>query len=226
MAVYGYVRVSTVTQADHGESLKVQRRKIEARAQEQGWTLDQVFVERAVSGGKPFADRRQGKALLDVLARGDVVIASKLDRMFRSATDALTIMEDFKRQGVGLYLLDLGGEISGNGIGAMVFTIMSAVAQFERERIAERIADMKADQKSRGRYLGGAVPFGYRKIVKSEGGKQIKQLEPVPKEQAAIKRICRLHREGKSLRAISLDMKKRGHDVSHEGVKRVLERKP
>ena len=220
MAIYGYIRVSTTAQADNGESLEVQRRKIEARAQEQGWTLDQVFVERAVSGGKPLADRPQGKALLDVLAKGDVVIASKLDRVFRSASDALTSMEGFKRQGVGLYLLDLGGEVTGNGIGAMVFTIMSAVAQFERERIAERIADMKADQKSRGRYLGGAVPFGYR--VGNDG----KHLEPVLKEQAAIKRINRLHREGKSLRAISLDMKKRGHAVSHEGVKRVLERKP
>ncbi len=225
MAVYGYIRVSTIAQADDGESLKVQRRKIEARAQEQGWALDQVFVERGVSGGKPLADRRQGKALLGVLAKGDVVIASKLDRVFRSASDALAIMEGFKRQGVGLYLLDLGGEVTGNGIGAMVFTIMSAVAQFERERIAERIADVKADQKSRGRYLGGAVPFGYRKVVKSEGGKQIKQLEPVPKEQAAIKRIHRLHRAGKSLRAISQDMKKRGHNLSHEGVKRVLSRK-
>ena len=55
MAVYGYIRVSTTAQADNGESLEVQRRKIEARAQEQGWTLDQVFVERAVSGGKPLA---------------------------------------------------------------------------------------------------------------------------------------------------------------------------
>ncbi len=224
MATYGYIRVSTIAQADNGESLEVQRRKIEARAQEQGWTLDRVFVERAVSGGKPLADRPQGKALLAVLAKDDVLIASKLDRVFRSASDALAIMEGFKRQGVGLYLLDLGGEVTGNGIGAMVFTIMSAVAQFERERIAERITDMKADQKSRGRYLGGAVPFGYRKVAKREGGKQIKQLEPVPEEQAAIKRLRRLHREGKSLRAISLDMKKRGHDVSHEGVKRVLAR--
>ncbi len=220
MAIYGYIRVSTTTQADNGESLEVQRRKIEARAQEQGWTLDRVFVERGVSGGKPLADRPQGKALLAVLTKGDVLIASKLDRVFRSASDALTIMEGFKRQGVGLYLLDLGGEVTGNGIGAMVFTIMSAVAQFERERIVERITDMKADQKRRGRYLGGAVPFGYRVA------KDVKTLEPVPKEQAAIKRMRRLRREGTSLRAISQDMKKRGHDVSHEGVKRILERKP
>ncbi len=218
MAVYGYIRVSTTTQADEGESLKVQRRKIEARAQEQGWTLDQVFVERGVSGGKPLAERRQGKALLGVLARGDTVIASKLDRMFRSATDALAIMDDFKRRGISLYLLDLGGEIGGNGIGSMVFTILAAVAQFERERLAERITEAKADQRRQGRYLGGTVPFGYR--VAKDG----KTLEPAPKEQAAIKRMRRLHREGKSLRAISQDMKKRGHDVSHEGVKRVLGR--
>ncbi len=218
MATYGYIRVSTTTQADNGESLEVQRRKIEARTQEQGWTLDRVFVERAVSGGKPLADRPQGKALLAVLAKGDVLIASKLDRVFRSASDALAIMEGFKHQGVGLYLLDLGGEVTGNGIGAMVFTIMSAVAQFERERIAERIADVKADQKSRGRYLGGSVPFGHK--VAKDG----KHLEPVPEEKAAIKRMRRLHRDGKSLRAISQDMKDRGHDVSYEGVKRVLGR--
>ena len=70
------------------------------------------------------------------------------------------------------------------------------------------------------------VPFGYRKVVKKEGGKRVKQLEPVPEKQTAIKRMRRLHREGKSLRAISQDMKKRGHNLSHEGVKRVLERKP
>ena len=89
-----------------------------------------------------------------------------------------------------------------------------------RPGIAERITEVKADQRRRGRYLGGAVPFGHR--VAADG----KQLEPAPKEQAAIKRIRRLHREGKSLRAISQDMKKRGQDVSYQGVKRILQRKP
>ncbi len=60
MAIYGYIRVSTTAQADNGESLEVQRRKIEARAQEQGWTLDQVFVERGVQGESP--SRTGGKA--------------------------------------------------------------------------------------------------------------------------------------------------------------------
>jgi len=55
----------------------------------QGLTLDKVFVERGVSGSKPIADRPQGAALLAVLQPGDTVITPKLDRMFRSALDAL-----------------------------------------------------------------------------------------------------------------------------------------
>jgi hypothetical protein len=45
----------------------------------------------------------------------------------------------------------------------LVFTILSAVAEAERHRIAERIKDIKADQRQRGRFLDGATPFGYRK---------------------------------------------------------------
>ncbi len=225
MAVYGYVRVSTGRQAEKGESLGVQQRKIEGYAMQQGWVVDRVFVEKGIGGSKPLQERPEGSELLKALVAGDVVITPKLDRMFRSALNALSVLKDIQARKVSLHMIDLGGDVTGDGLAKMVFTILSAVAEAERDRIRERIADVKADQKSRGRYLGGAVPFGYRKVVKREGGKQFKQLEPVPKEQAAIKRVRRLHREGKSLRAISQDMKQRGHNLSHEGVKRVLERK-
>ena len=55
---------------------------------QEGWTIDEVFVERGVSGSKPFGDREQGSALLARLQHGDVVVAAKLDRMFRSTLDA------------------------------------------------------------------------------------------------------------------------------------------
>jgi DNA invertase Pin-like site-specific DNA recombinase len=48
-----------------------------------------IFVERGFSGCKPLADRPKGAALLAALRNGDIVITPKLDRMFRSATDAL-----------------------------------------------------------------------------------------------------------------------------------------
>ena len=52
--------------------------------------------------------------------RGDIVIAAKLDRLFRSALDALKVVESLKGRGVKLHLLDLGGDIAGNGISQAV----------------------------------------------------------------------------------------------------------
>ena len=50
-------------------------------------------------------------------------MSAKLDRAFRSAADALTVLEE-KAQGVSLHLIDLGGDVCGNGISKMVFTML------------------------------------------------------------------------------------------------------
>src|SRR3954466_4163826 len=96
MAVYSYARVSTARQASEGESLDVQLRQMGGYATMQALTISQTFVERGVSGSVPLDGRPQGKALLAALRPGDVVITAKLDRMFRSALDALNVLADFK----------------------------------------------------------------------------------------------------------------------------------
>ncbi len=78
----------------------------------QGQRLDAVFVERGVSGSVPLVQRPEGARLWAGLRRGDTVVAAKLDRLFRSALDALQAVEDLKTRGVSLVLLDLGGDIS------------------------------------------------------------------------------------------------------------------
>jgi resolvase-like protein len=88
MAVYGYARVSTIRQADDGVSLDEQQRRIRGRALEEGWEIAAMHVEEGVSGSMPFAERPQGKALLDRVQPGDIIIAAKLDRASRSALDA------------------------------------------------------------------------------------------------------------------------------------------
>ena len=116
MAVYGYVRVSTGRQAEEGESLAAQQRAIEGYAMIQGTPMNRVFVERAVSGAKPLSDRPEGSMMLGVIQPGDVVITAKLDRMFRSALDALNVCNAFKEQGISLHMIDLGGDVTGNGM--------------------------------------------------------------------------------------------------------------
>jgi hypothetical protein len=99
-------------------------------------------------------------------------------------------------RGVALHLLDLGGDISGNGLSKLFLTIAAAFAEAERDRIRERIGQVKADQKARGRYLGGKVPFGFRR---GEGG----GLVPHEVEQETIREIVALRGQGRSLRAIA-----------------------
>jgi putative DNA-invertase from lambdoid prophage Rac len=215
MAVYGYCRVSTMRQANEGESLDVQQRQIEGYAHMHGLTLDAVVVEEGVSGSVPVSERPKGGALFSKLAKGDVVIAPKLDRLFRSALDALTVVEDLRKRGVSLCLLDLGGDISGNGLSKLFLTIAAAFAEAERDRIRERVGQVKADQKARGRYLGGTVPFGFKR---GENG----ELVPHDAEQEAIHEIKRLRNEGRPLRAIADAVRAKGVKISHEGVAGVL----
>jgi putative DNA-invertase from lambdoid prophage Rac len=98
------------------------------------------------------------------LQPGDIVLVPKLDRMFRSAMDALSVVTDLRERQIALHMLDLGGDLSSNGISKLVFTILSAVAEAERDRIRERVTEVKRDQRARNRHLGGTIPFGFRKV--------------------------------------------------------------
>ena len=215
MAVYGYVRVSTIKQASQGESLDVQERTIAGYAMMRGLTIGQTFIEAGVSGSVPLADRPKGAALLAALRPGDVVITAKLDRMFRSALDALGVLAGLKDRQVSLHMIDLGGDVTGNGISKLVFTILSAVAEAERDRTRERIAEVKRDQRTRNRYLGGIPPFGWK--VGDDG-----QLVPVPVQQDALTTMRVLRDEGLSLRSVADRMTAAGVGISHVGVKKAL----
>lgn len=213
MAVYSYTRVSTTAQADEGESLGAQQRRVEGYAMQHDLIVERHFVERGVSGSVPLVERPEGKTLLAILEPGDVIITPKLDRMFRSALNALGVLEGLKQQGVSLHMIDLGGDVTGNGISKLVFTILSAVAEAERDRIRERITD----QKTRGRFLGGSRPFGWQ--IAADG-----QLEPLESERKALLEMRRMQKAGKSLRAIATAMQERGFAISHQGVKKAMAR--
>jgi len=216
MAVLGYARVSTARQASEGESLDAQRRQIEGYAHTHALELAEIVVEEGVSGSVPVAERPAGGPLFARLVAGDIVIAPKLDRLFRSALDALNTVEALKTRGVRLHLLDLGGDIAGNGLSKLFLTIAATFAEAERDRIRERVGQVKADQRKRGRFLGGHKPFGF--LVDDDGA-----LVPDEREQAAIKRMVALRGRGKSLRAIAAAIAaKGGPALTHAGVAKIL----
>jgi len=217
MAIFGYVRVSTITQAREGESLEAQRRQVISYAASKGLELavENVYVEAGVSGGTEFQDRPEGAKLINLVQSGDMVIFPKLDRAFRNTRNALNVLHELKGKGVQVHFIDLGGDVTGNGVGAIVFTILSAFATFERERIAARIREVKQLKKSQGKFTGGRRAFGYE-IVDS-----VKV--PREDEQAVIREMQQMRSGGAGYREIAEWMAStQERKMTFMGVKRVL----
>ena len=122
-----------------------------------------------------------------------------------------------KERGVHIHFIDLGGDVTGNGIGAIIFTILSAFATFEKERIATRIREVKQIQKAQGKFMGGRRAFGFDIV---DGVKVIK-----PEEQKVIIEMKKLKNHGKSYRYIANWLKiKMNIEMTFVGVRCILTR--
>ncbi len=216
--VYGYIRVSTNNQVENGLSLKEQKRQIELYGEVNKMKVDNVFTERGVSGGVELYKRPVGKLLLEIIEDGDAIICSKLDRMFRSCLDGLQVLKELKKRNIELHFIDLGGNTTTNGIGQLMFTIMSSFAEMERNRLGERIRDTKQQQKKDDVFLGGKIAFGY--VVEQHGEKQY--LVEDEEQQKIIKRMKILRKDGLSFRKISDVLKKEQIELSHQGISNIL----
>ena len=92
---------------------------------------ENVFIEAGVSGSIEFQDRPEGTKLFSKMVSGDVVIFPKLDRAFRITRNAMNVLHELKGRGISVHFIDLGGDVTGNGVGAIVFMIQSAFASFD-----------------------------------------------------------------------------------------------
>lgn len=177
-----YTRVSSHEQAtDNKTSLQEQENIGMMYAQMQGLSkFDvQVYADKGVSGSTKMSFRPEGSRLLETVQAGDTVIASKMDRIFRSAIDALATVEALKTKSVDLVLFDMGIQsVFRDGPAKLFFTMLAAFAEFERGRIVERITTGKYLKKKRGGYAGGNAPYGMRKV----GHGQHAMLEPDPEQ--------------------------------------------
>ncbi len=184
--IFCYARVSTIEQAADGNaSIPDQLRKCKALATMRGVHSSDciIFTDKGISGSIPLSLRPAGMEMLQVAKAGDVIVAAKMDRLFRSAIDALQTADDLKRAGIDLVLIDIGTDpVTGNGVGKMFFGIMSCIAEFERDRIRERTEEGRRGKRARRGFMGGGVPIGF----KVQGKGRDAQLEEDEREQKAI----------------------------------------
>jgi DNA invertase Pin-like site-specific DNA recombinase len=209
-------------QSESGISLAEQRVKIESRCRENQWDLQHVYVDAGISGSTPLSRRPEGAKLLAMVQPGDVIVAARMDRCFRSALDALQTIQSFKQRRISLWLLDLG-DVSGNGVSELIVTVLAAVAQFERSLISERIKDAKRNLQRQGRHMGGSKPFGFV-FGATNGHGRARELIPDEREQQAIIDIREMRAAGQSLMAIRDEMRRAGFAISHQLIANIIRR--
>lgn len=225
----GYTRVSTPEQASTDKvSIEQQEQVIRGVAMTRGITQFDfaMYSDPGVSGSIPLWERPAGGKLMAEVQKGDVVCAAKLDRMFRSALDALKIAEDLKSRGVDLILFDMGADpVTHNGMAKCFFTMAAAFAELERGRINERTLDGRRGKRQRGGYIGGDPPFGYRSV----GTGQTARLEEHPEESRVRHKIVKLAQEFGSYGPVVSYLHKHGYlnrqgkPFQHIQVRRIVE---
>lgn len=138
--IIGYARTSTI---DQMAGLEAQLRELEAVQ------CQKIFQEQVSS----VAVRIQLEAALDFAREGDVLVATKLDRLARSVADLMTIINTLEQKVVGLRILNLGMDTQ-TPTGKLMLTVLGGVAQFEREMMLERQREGVAKAKAAGKYKG------------------------------------------------------------------------
>jgi DNA invertase Pin-like site-specific DNA recombinase len=145
-----YLRVSTSKQDTENQEIE-----LAAVAERSGWKVVSIFEDAGISGAKG-RDERPG---LDAMMKAvnakqfDLVAAWSVDRLGRSLTDLLGILQDLKDKGVDLFLHQQGLDTSTTA-GKAMFQMLGVFAEFERGIIRERVNAGLARARAKGTKLG------------------------------------------------------------------------
>lgn len=197
-----YTRKST-TENMQGDftSLDAQRESSESyikSQQHQGWVLlKETYDDCGISGAHTDRPALQ-KLLQDIRDKKvDCVVVYKVDRLSRSLSDFVKVLQFFEEQQVTFVSITQHFNTN-TSMGRLTLNILLSFAQFEREIISERTKDKMSAARKKGKWAGGLPGLGY------EVDKPTKKLIINPKEAEVIRRMFQLYLEGNSYRKIAL----------------------
>ncbi len=197
MKISVYIRVSTEDQAKEGYSLEVQREYMEAFAKREGYDVFKVYCDDGISA---YSTRRPAlqELLRDAKAKQfDLVLVYKIDRFSRNLKDLLNLVDELFSCGVGFKSATEPFD-STTSAGKLMFQQLGSFAEFERNRIAERVFPGMLKGVQQGNWQGARYsPYGYRY------NKVNKLLEVDEVEAGVVKIIFEMCLAGKSIRFIT-----------------------
>ena len=163
--VYTYKRVSTAMQID-GYSLDAQRSRMKAYADFNDYEIVGEY-EDAGKSGKSIEGRMQFRQMMEDVKSGkdniSYVLVFKLSRFGRNAADVLSTLQVMQDFGVNLICVEDGID-SSKDAGKLMISVLSAVAEIERENIRVQTMEGRIQKAREGKWNGGFAPYGYQLV--------------------------------------------------------------
>ena len=163
--VYTYTRVSTAMQID-GYSLDAQKARMKAYADFNDYQIVGEY-EDAGKSGKSIEGRASFCRMMEDIKSGkdgvSYVLVFKLSRFGRNAADVLSTLQVMQDFGVNLICVEDGID-SSKDAGKLMISVLSAVAEIERENIRVQTMEGRIQKAREGRWNGGFAPYGYRLV--------------------------------------------------------------
>jgi putative DNA-invertase from lambdoid prophage Rac len=144
MATFAYGRCSTAEQTTENQRIEIETA---------GHTIDYWFSD-TICGKTSASERPQFQALLGQIRNGETLIVSKLDRIGRDAQDVGATIKLLAKRQIHVIVLQLGTLDLTSAAGKMMLTMLSAVAEMERDLLVERTQAGLARAKAEGKTLG------------------------------------------------------------------------
>ena len=163
---YIYTRVSTSMQVD-GFSLDAQKERLRKYADFQELAVAGEYSDEGKSG-KSIEGRLEFQCMLSDIASGkdnvEYVLVFKLSRFGRNAADVLSSLQLMQDYGVNLICVEDGIDSSKDS-GKLMISVLSAVAEIERENILVQTMEGRKQKAREGKWNGGFAPYGYESMV-------------------------------------------------------------
>lgn len=196
-----YVRVSTTNQAEEGYSIDGQLDSLTKYCEAMGWSVYQKYIDAGFSGGK--LERPDILKLIKDAKRGvfDTVLVYKLDRLSRNVQDTLYLVKEvFNKNEVHFVSLQENLDTS-SAMGNLFLTLLSAIAEFEREQIKERMQLGKIGRAKSGKSMMWAkVAYGYTYHVET-GEMTVNQSEAI-----VVRKVFTSYLNGRSITKLRDDL--------------------